>query len=129
MMKFTPLFILRFGLGINMLMHGLVRIPALGNFVNKAAAGFETTLLPSVVVKLFLYILPFIELSIGLLILLGGKFSKSGYYFGGFLMAILIFGTTLKQDWDTAGSQLIYVIAFYLAAKAEETELKLSSDR
>ncbi len=128
-MKFTPLIILRLALGINMLMHGLVRMPELGKFVDNAAKSFEPTVLPQILVKSFLYILPFIELSIGLLILIGGRFSKSGYYFGGFLISMLIFGTTLKQDWDTAGSQLIYIIAFYFAAKAEETELKYSSDR
>ena len=109
--------VLRLGLGINMLMHGLVRIPKLNAFVTKSAAGFAQTILPELVTRAFLYTLPFLELITGLLILLGGQFSKWGYVAGGLIISALLFGTTLKEDWAAAGNQLIYVIAFYLALR------------
>ncbi len=109
--------IIRIGLGINMLMHGLVRIPKLTAFVTKTSAGFANTLLPPLLTKAFLFTLPFIELVIGILILVGGQFGKWGYVAGGILMGALMFGTTLKEDWAGAGNQLIYVIAFYLALR------------
>ncbi|GAB3950605.1 hypothetical protein GCM10028805_29000 [Spirosoma harenae] len=109
--------VIRIGLGINMLMHGLVRIPKLAAFVAKTEAGFATTMLPPIAIKAFLYTLPFLEFSIGVLILLGGKFGKWGYFLGGILMGALLFGTSLKEDWSGAGNQLIYVIGFYLALR------------
>lgn len=112
---------LRLGLGINMLMHGLVRIPKLPAFVAKSSAGFADTLLPEFLTTGFLYVLPFAELTCGLLILLGGQFSKWGYALGGLLIAALLFGTTLKEDWATAGTQTIYVIAFAYALRTIES--------
>lgn len=110
--------VLRLGLGINMLMHGLVRIPRLPGFVAKSSAGFANTVLPDVLTTGFLYALPFAELACGLLILLGGQFSKWGYTLGGLIMAALLFGTTLKEDWSTAGTQTIYVLAFAYALRS-----------
>ncbi|QJD77371.1 DoxX family membrane protein [Spirosoma rhododendri] len=109
--------VLRLGLGVNMLMHGLVRIPKLGEFVAKTSAGFSQTVLPSALTTSFLYALPFAELACGLLILLGGQLSKWGYALGGLIIAILLFGTTLKEDWTGAGNQTIYVIAFAYALR------------
>lgn len=109
--------VMRIGLGINMLMHGAVRIPKLNAFVAKSSAGFANTILPSLLTKAFLYTLPFLELTSGVLILLGGQFSRWGYLLGGLLIGALLFGTTLKEDWSTAGTQMIYVIAFYLALR------------
>lgn len=109
--------VIRIGLGINMLMHGLVRIPKLSAFVAKTGAGFANTVLPDVLTRAFLYTLPFVELTSGVLILLGGQFSKWGYTLGGLIIGALLFGTTLKEDWAGAGNQLIYVIAFYLALR------------
>ena len=108
---FSALFILRLGLGINMLMHGLVRIPKLNTFVFKMATGFTDTLLPEIIIKPFLFMLPFLELSVGILILVGGKAGQYGFALCGLLLAALLFGTTLKEDWGTAGTQMIYVLA------------------
>lgn len=109
--------VMRIGLGINMLMHGAVRIPKLSGFVNKTAAGFADTILPALLTRAFLYGLPFVELASGVLILLGGPLSKWGYFIGGLTIGALLFGTTLKEDWATAGSQVVYLIAFYLALR------------
>lgn len=113
--------VIRLGLGINMLMHGLVRIPKLSAFASKMSAGFAQTILPEILTKAFLYTLPFAELTTGVLILLGGQFSKWGYFLGGLIISALLFGTTLKEDWTGAGNQLIYVIAFYMALRGLDT--------
>ena len=113
--------VLRVGLGINMLMHGLVRIPKLSAFVTKTEAGFASTILPAILTRAFLYTLPFVELAIGIMILLGGQFTKWGYFAGGLFIGVLLFGTTLKEDWAGAGNQLIYIIAFYLALRSLDT--------
>ncbi len=109
--------VIRIGLGINMLMHGLVRLPKLTTFVTKTEAGFASTILPTLLTRAFLYALPFVELTIGILILLGGQLTKWGYFAGGLVISALLFGTTLKEDWSGAGLQMTYVIAFYLALR------------
>ena len=110
--KISALFVLRIGLGINMLMHGLVRIPKLSSFADKMAEGFSQTLLPDVLVRSFLLVLPLAEFAAGVLILWGGRWTRLGFVAGSFILAALLFGTTLKEDWGTAGSQLVYVIGF-----------------
>ena len=98
-------------------MHGLVRIPKLSAFVAKTEAGFANTILPTILTKSFLYTLPFVEFACGVLILLGGQLGKWGYFLGGLIISALLFGTTLKEDWAGAGTQMIYIIAFYLALR------------
>lgn len=119
--------VMRLGLGINMLMHGLVRVPKLSAFVAKTGAGFTDTILPPALTNAFLYTLPFVELASGLLILAGSRFIKWGYFVGGLTIVSLLFGTTLKEDWATAGSQVVYIVAFYLALRGldEQTVRRL----
>ncbi|AUD02053.1 DoxX family protein [Spirosoma pollinicola] len=113
--------VIRIGLGVNMLMHGLVRLPKLTAFVTKTEVGFATTILPTLLTRAFLYTLPFVELTIGILILLGGQLTKWGYFAGGLVISLLLFGTTLKEDWSGAGLQMTYIIAFYLALRGVDS--------
>ena len=92
-------------------MHGLVRIPQLQQFAEKTAQTFHGTFLPFSLIKLFLLVLPFFELATGLLIIFGGKWSRNGFVLCGVILCLLLFGTTLKEDWNAAGLQLIYLIA------------------
>jgi thiosulfate dehydrogenase [quinone] large subunit len=115
MQKIKPVYLFRFGLGIDMLMHGVVRIPNLDAFVAHSNDGFKTSFLPAALVTYFLYVLPFIEAIIGLLILAGGKAGRLGYVAGGFLIGILLFGTASHQAWDLASQQVIYLVAFAVA--------------
>ena len=123
MNKFKAIHILRIGLGINMLMHGLVRIPNLQGFVTKASGGFASTLMPPVLVSGFLYVLPFLEALVGLLILIGGKAGRIGYIAGGLLITVLIFGTDLHQDWATTSQQMIYLLTFAVALYLHDREV------
>ncbi|WP_234462362.1 hypothetical protein [Adhaeribacter terrigena] len=58
------------------------------------------------------YVIPLAELVIGVLILTG-FWLRWAVFAGGVLMGALLFGVTLKQDWDTAGTQMVYVLCFY----------------
>ena len=125
MQKIKPIHILRFGLGIDMLMHGAVRLLNLPAFVEHSSASFKTSFLPLQLVTMFLYILPFIEGIIGLLILIGGKAGRIGLIGGGFLMSVLLFGTASHQDWPAASQQVIYLTAFAIALSFHDKEAKL----
>jgi hypothetical protein len=67
---------LRFTLGLNLLMHGAVRLPILSAFVAGLVKEFAKTPLPVVVVKAFAYSLPFEEGLVGLFVPVFGATRK-----------------------------------------------------
>jgi uncharacterized membrane protein YphA (DoxX/SURF4 family) len=57
--------------------------------------------------------LPWLEALIGLLILCGA-FTGIALVAGALLIAVLTFGSTLHQDWDVTGLQLIYAAVYFI---------------
>ena len=105
--------LLRLTLGINILLHGAVRLPALGAFVAGTVQQFADTPLPAVAVRLFGLSLPFLETAIGLLLIVG-LWTRWALVAGALLIAALVFGTALRSDWETLSIQMIYAIIYYL---------------
>lgn len=104
--------LLRVMLGVNMLFHGVSRVLAgPSGFAATLVREFQATPLPSVLVHVFGLALPWLEAAIGLLILIG-LFRRPALLAGGALMVVLTLGTTLRQDWPSAGTQLIYAIVY-----------------
>jgi thiosulfate dehydrogenase [quinone] large subunit len=120
-------FLARITIGINLFIHGLIRIPKLRAFVDYLVEEFQGTYLPEFLVSGFAYSLPFIEFIIGFMLILGLKtrfFAASG----ALLIAVLIFGSGVKEDWTGVGSQMIYAIFFFLLIKnLEHNALALDS--
>jgi thiosulfate dehydrogenase (quinone) large subunit len=105
--------LLRLTLGINILLHGVVRLPALGAFAEGTVQQFADTPLPAVAVRLFGVSLPFLETAIGLLLIVG-LWTRWALVAGGLLIAALVLGTALRSDWETLSIQMIYAIIYYL---------------
>ncbi len=106
--------LLRVTLGVNIAMHGISRILAgVGVFASGLEKQFAATLLPHFAVSAFGHALPWAEASIGLLILFGAA-TRYALVAGALLMIVLTFGSTLHQDWQVAGLQLIYAIVYAL---------------
>lgn len=107
--------VFRLGLGINVLIHGVVRIfgPGAGTFATKTASEFAGTPLPQSLVHIFLVVLPFAETILGIFITLG-LLTRWALALGGLLIVALVFGTALRSDWSTVGIQMIYAITYYL---------------
>jgi RHS repeat-associated protein len=63
--------VLRFALGLSILMHGLVRLPHLAAFADATAKLFVATPLPTIIVRPFALTLVFLETAVGLLLVLG----------------------------------------------------------
>jgi len=106
--------LLRAMLGVNIAMHGISRILAgVGTFATGLEKEFAATPLPHFAVSAFGHALPWAEASIGLLILTGLA-TRFALVAGALLMIVLTFGSTLHQDWQIAGLQLIYAIAYAL---------------
>ncbi|WP_373057375.1 DoxX family protein [Zunongwangia sp. H14] len=117
----------RITLGLNFFMHGLVRIPKLEAFAKGLASGFEGTLLPAVIAEAFGYVLPFFELIIGALILLGFK-TKQVLAAAAILIMLLIFGSGLKEDWGAVGTQMLYALfIFFLLFHLEYNRFALDA--
>lgn len=102
----------RLPIGLSFLGHGLVRLPKLNQFVNGMQKGFEATYLPTEIVKPFAFVLPFLELLLGMAILIGFKLKKTTIL-GVLLVCLLIFGSSFQENWSTIAIQMFYGI--YLA--------------
>jgi thiosulfate dehydrogenase [quinone] large subunit len=104
--------LLRATLGLNIFIHGVSRVLAgTGTFAASLVAMFHNTLLPPLLVLTFGRTLPWLEATVGLLVLLG-LWTRSALAGGALLIFVLTFGTTLRQDWKTAGLQLTYAFIF-----------------
>lgn len=106
--------VLRLILGVNMAMHGAVRI--FGDYSGFAAGLIDTfreTVLPGFLLTPFAYGLPAIEFVIGVLLLLG-LWTRAALVAGGALIGVLVFGSSLLQNWGTVGTQMIYALTFYV---------------
>ncbi|WP_035647146.1 MULTISPECIES: DoxX family protein [unclassified Flavobacterium] len=112
-METTSFLLLRIAIAISMFGHGLVRLPKLETFSNWMTNSFENSMLPKILVTPFSYILPVAEFSIGVLLLLG-LFTKPSLIAGAVIMLILLFGTSMIENWEAIPSQLIHIAFFAL---------------
>jgi thiosulfate dehydrogenase [quinone] large subunit len=102
--------LLRLLTGLNFFMHGFARIftgTHLSGFAQGMVKNMASTPLPASLTLATGYLIPCAELLIGIC-LLAGVFTRSTLVAAMLLMMLLMFGITLKQDWATAGSQLLY---------------------
>jgi len=97
-----------------MLMHGLVRIGAgPSHFAEKLVKEFGATALPGGLVRVFGLALPFGEALVGLLVLLG-LWLRWSLVAGALLIMVLLFGTSLRAQWDVVSQQMIYAVVYFL---------------
>jgi thiosulfate dehydrogenase [quinone] large subunit len=105
--------LLRAGLGLNILMHGISRLPNLAGFVAYLEQTMAKTWLPLPLVSATGYAIPFLETLLGGLLLLG-FFLRPALVAGLLLMFVLTFGACLAQNWSVASEQLVYVLVYAL---------------
>jgi thiosulfate dehydrogenase [quinone] large subunit len=119
----------RITLGLDMFLHGVMRLPTLGAWVDTTAKLFENTILPMPLVRGFLYFLPFPEGLIGALLILG-FFTRTALIAGSLTIIILVFGTGTRQDWTTVGLQMIYALYYFLMlARLDDNWLAVDTRR
>jgi len=121
--------ILRLSFGANILLHGLSRIlngrPA---FLAYLTHYFEHAhLIPASSLPAFGAVLPWLETTLGLLLMLG-LFSRFTLIVGALVMTALVIGTNLAQDWLVSGLQLPYCfIYYYLLIHLEQNRMSLGA--
>jgi thiosulfate dehydrogenase [quinone] large subunit len=105
-------FFFRLPVALSMLGHGLVRLPKLEVFSQWMVTYMEKSFLPAALVTPFSYFVPFVELLVGLLLLIG-FLTRPALYLGIALMAVMVFGNTTVEKWDAITPELIH--AGYMA--------------
>lgn len=104
--------IFRITLGMNIFFHGAMRlITGLDAWATKQGAVFENTLLPMWAVSAFLHVLPFVEVLLGTLTFLG-LYTRWALIAGSVMMLTLVFGNDVRQDWNTVGNNMHYVLYY-----------------
>lgn len=94
-------------LGVNYLMHGLVRIPKLPAFRAHLLQQFAAAPLPPALVGAFGTVLPFVEGGIGLLLVLG-LFTRPALIAAMLVIISLVAGSSLLESWTLVGDQMLY---------------------
>ena len=105
--------ILRFTLGINILLHGLGPLTHLDSFAVDLVHMFAKTPLSPQGVRLFALAVPFAQTAVGLLLTLG-LWTRLALVTGGSVMAALVLGTALRNDGQALGIQMLYAVIYYL---------------
>lgn len=110
--NYTAYFLARLTMGVNIMIHGLVRLPKIDVFQGWIVEQFHDSILPLFVVKTMGLTLPFVESLIGLLIVLGIATRKS-LVAGAILILLLITGSALIEHWEWVGIQMIYALYYF----------------
>jgi thiosulfate dehydrogenase [quinone] large subunit len=107
--------IFRLTFGVNLMLRGVDRIFFLGldNSGNGMVKQFEMTWIGAAMIQPFAHTIPWIEMAMGALIILG-LFTRPALVVGGLMMTSLTFGTMFLRNFDLAWLQLTYAIAFFL---------------
>jgi thiosulfate dehydrogenase [quinone] large subunit len=116
----------RLALGLNIAMHGYSRLPNLAGFANGMVKQFAATFFPSPLVYFTGFTIAIGEAVIGTLLFLG-LLLRPALVTGTLLMLLLIFGSTLIQQWDAVSVQMIDV-AFYIGLLATVRHDRFSLD-
>ena len=106
----------RVALGLNIAMHGYGRLPNLVGFANGMVKQFAATFLPSPLVYISGFGIAIAEAIIGTFLVFG-LLLRPTLVMGTLLMLLLIFGSTLVQQWEIVSVQMVYV-AFYVGLLA-----------
>ena len=119
----------RFALGLDMFLHGVMRLPALSAWVDTQTQLFANSFLPTFMVRGFLFVLPIPEAIIGAILMIG-FFTREALIAGSLTMIVLIFGTGTRQDWTTIGAQMLYVLYYYIMlARLDDNWLAVDTSR
>ncbi|MEM0979511.1 MAG: DoxX family protein [Cyanobacteria bacterium P01_H01_bin.58] len=119
--------LLRIVVGINYFNHGFTRMGNIPGFMDAMVGAMEGSWMPETLVRLTAFFVSPVELIAGLLLTIG-LFTRFSLVVLFVLMAILMYGVTIVQNWDAASSQLIYnIVLFILLAAAGYNRLALDN--
>ena len=120
--------LLRIAIGLNFAGHGLIRIyNGVGTFASSTAEHLVRTPLPHILVLGYASMIPFIELILGIALVLG-TFTRVTLGVASLFIMTLTLGVTANQQWDVAGQQLLYsLVLFVLLFLHEHNDISLDN--
>lgn len=120
--------ILRATLGVLFLFAGVGKfIDGRAEFAADLVGRFEETWLPDGLVSFSGQVLPFLEVGLGLLLILG-LFTLPALIATGLLVLVLLFGTTVVEDHEATGRNGLYaLVTFVLLWLSPHDRLALGS--
>ena len=123
--------ILRVSFGANIMLHGVSRI-VMGHaaFLAYLTRYFEkASYVPVGMLSIFATVQPWVELILGLLLMIGLA-TRFSLIAGGLVILSLVIGTNLAQDWLVSGLQLIYAfLYYYLLAHLDQNRYSIDGMR
>lgn len=105
--------LLRIVVGINYFNHGFTRLGNIPGFMDAMVGAMEGAWMPEPLVRLTAFFVSPVELIFGLCLILG-LFTRLSLVVLFVLMAILMYGVTIVQNWDSASSQLMYNLVLFI---------------
>ena len=105
--------LLRVIVGINYFNHGVTRLGNIPGFIDAMVSAMEEAWMPEPLVRITAFFVSPVELVVGLFLILGLS-TRVSLIVTFVLMAILMYGVTIVQNWDVASSQLIYNIVLFI---------------
>jgi thiosulfate dehydrogenase [quinone] large subunit len=104
--------LIRVALGLNIFLHGAVRMGAnYQKFINWTVGVFKDAPLPQFAVSAFAHVIPFWEISVGILLIVG-LFTLPALLAGIVLMMALMSGMCIVQNWEIVGLQMLYIAIY-----------------
>jgi thiosulfate dehydrogenase [quinone] large subunit len=123
--------ILRVSFGANIMLHGVSRI-LMGHaaFLAYLTHYFEkASYVPAGMLSGFATVQPWVELILGLLLMVGLA-TRFSLIAGALVIMCLVFGTNLAQDWLVSGLQLIYAfLYYYLLVHLDQNRFSIDATR
>lgn len=122
--------LLRLFMGLNMFMHGAVRLGEnYSTFIQWTQGVFADTWIPSWLITVEAALIPPVEITIGVLLFLGFK-TRFALILAVGLLATLVFGMNVVQDWELVFRHVVYVFVFsYMMSNLEYNEFSLDGRR
>lgn len=105
--------LLRVLIGVNYFNHGFTRIFDVSGFVEKTVTNLANSYFPEFLVRLNAYLVPPVELIVGILITIGFA-TRSALIATFVLMIILMMGVTSIQNWGAAQTMLVYGLVLFI---------------
>jgi thiosulfate dehydrogenase (quinone) large subunit len=104
---------LRLALGVNELVHGVNRIfiGGMAAFLDLTQTQFKDAPLPIWQVRAFAHVVPYCELTIGVLLIIG-LWTRWALALAALIMVGIIFGTALRNDWQLVFLQMFYSLVY-----------------
>lgn len=90
-----------------------MRLPKIDAFSSWMQGEFANTMIPNFLIYPFAFTLTIVEFIIGITLIVGFK-TKTSLVITMAILSMLMFGSSMQENWKTVGVQMVYVVFNYL---------------